>query len=258
MSNHCRKIVVVMAYFNRESLVRKTLETIYETAHTNYEIVIVDDASEQSIEDVFCDPGINHIRIPPKIKTWTCPVIPYNIGIARAFTYDPDIIVLQMAESYHVGDVLMYANDHVTEDNYVSFACWGDYERTTDTFKDIENDDPFRTDGGSTGWYNHPKWRNRAFHFCNAYNTETLRDLNGFDERFKDGAGRDDDDLVRRLKAAGIAVLFTDETQPFAVHQWHDRDHLNEEMYQRNRVVYDSVVRENSGVRAQHVFTENF
>lgn len=252
-----RKIAVVMTYYNRENQLRKTLETISETAHTDYEIVIVDDASEQPIKNLLRGPGINHVRIEPEDKTWTCPVVPYNMGILVALrNFSPDIVVIQNAECYHVSDVLMYANDHLANGNYISFACWNESRGSTDVFREIAQDDPLRTDGGTTGWYNHPV-NARAFHFCNAYNAEDMRELNGFDERFKDGAGCDDDDLVRRLRALGRSIAFTDETLPFVVHQWHSRSHLNQEMYDRNQIVCSQIARE-PGHRAQHIVTEDF
>lgn len=250
-----RKIAIVMTYFNRERLLIKTLESIVESKHPGFRIIVVDDASMPPLPSSML--GMEFIRIKPSQKCWTCPVVPYNMGIARALEQDADIIILQNAECYHIGDVLMYANDNLADDTYISFACWNESRECVDVHAEIGRDDPFRTDGGSTGWYNHPRWNPRAFHFCNAYHAETLRELNGFDERFKDGAGTDDNDLVRRLGIAGICAHYTDETKPFVVHQWHSRGHLTEEMYQRNRLVYDTFGG-NGIIKAQHILTEDF
>ena len=249
-----RKIAVVMAYYNREQQLVKTIKSIYKSAHDSFRIIVVDDASAR-VPYIGGD-VIHHIRVEPEEKTWTCPAVPYNMGIKYALDHNPDIVVVQNAECYHVGDVLMYANDHLA-DNYISFACWNESPGSTDLLADIAKDDPFRTDGGTTGWYNHKRWNPRAFHFCNAYNAEDIRALNGFDERFKDGAGYDDNDLVRRLGVMGRGAVFTDETLPFVAHQHHDRGHVTNELYQKNQIVWGQIVTE-PGYRAQHILTEDF
>jgi glycosyltransferase involved in cell wall biosynthesis len=250
-----RKVVVVIAYFNREQQLVKTIKSICESEHNDTEVVVVDDASSRP-PYVGAD-ILHHIRIEPEEKVWTCPVIPYNMGIKYALDLGAEIVIIQNAECYHWGDVCTYADVHLADNNYISFACWNESSGCTDLLAEIAQDDPFRTDGGTTGWYNHPKWNPRAFHFCNAYNAEDMRQLNGFDERFKDGAGYDDNDLVRRLQALGRPILFTDETQPFVAHQAHDRSHINQTLYQKNHVLYGSIMQE-PGYRAQHIVTEDF
>jgi len=256
-----RKIGVVMTYFDRWQQLGKTLATIARSQQADYHVIIVDDASAKlpylpSME-AGAIYGAEVIRIDLPQKTWTEAVVPFNMGIARALRWGADIIVLQNAECYHVGDVLMYANDHVTDGCYVSFACWNESRGCADVYAEIARDDPFRTDGGTTGWYNHPKWNPRAFHFCNAFSAEAMRKLNGFDERFKDGIGCDDNDLVRRLQALGQGIVFTDETKPFVVHQWHDRGHQSKAGYLRNEALYGQIMQE-LGYRAQHIATEDF
>jgi glycosyltransferase involved in cell wall biosynthesis len=248
-----RKIGVVIAYYNRAHLLRNTLKTIFTTEHTDYRIVIVDDASSEPLDL----PDVEIIRVDPHEKTWTCPVIPYNMGIARVL--DADIIVIQNAECAHFGDVLMYANDLVTDTNYISFGCWSLAEGRTldDVWPDIIADNPLRTDGGGTGWYNHPRWNVRRFHFCMAMSKQTMLDLNGFDERFKDGAGYDDNDLVRRLSRMKRWFIMTNEYEPFVVHQWHDRDHVSEAGYQKNQALYLRIEQEEN-YRAHHILTGDF
>ena len=80
--------------------------------------------------------------------------------------------------------------------------------------------------------------------------------LNGLDERFKDGLGCDDNDLVRRLGLLGLRCNLTDETKPFVVHQWHDRGYQSEAKYQKNQALYDRIAQ--GGYRAQHLVTEDF
>ena len=43
--------------------------------------------------------------------------------------------------------------------------------------------------------------------------------LNGFDERYANGIGFDDDEFVHRVKLLGLTTNIHDK--PFAIHQWH-------------------------------------
>ena len=81
-------------------------------------------------------------------------------------------------------------------------------------------------------------------------------ELNGMDERFKDGLGCDDNDLVRRLEKLVPYHILTDENRPFVVHQWHDRGYQDEEKYQKNRELYNHMPKDN--YRAQHLITGDF
>lgn len=244
-----------MTYFNRKQQLGKTLATIVTSKHPDFHVIVVDDASTKPIQLGPMEAEV--IYIEPRQKAWTEAVIPFNMGIARALDWGADVVMIQNAECYHVRDVLMYANDHVTDDRYVSFACWNERQGATDIFAEIAQDDPFRTDGGMTGWYNHPKWNARAFHFCNAYSASAMRKLNGFDERFKDGMAYDDVDMTRRLQMLGQDILFTDETLPFVVHQWHSRSHQSQALYRKNEALY-SIIMQEPGYKAQHVVTEDF
>ena len=253
-----KKIVVVITHYDREKQLCKTLKSIEQTTHKFYHIVIVDDASPKPLH-IPVDTYIDIIHIDPSTKKWSGPVVPFNIGIAYALTLKPDIIMMQNAECYHVGDVLMYANDHVTDNRWVSFACWNLEKEFTgtdyDIFDVIEKRRVSPNLCAGTGWYNHPI-NPRLFHFCNAMSANTMKALNGMDERFKDGVGYDDDDLVRRLLKLIPHYILTDETKPFVVHQWHDRSYQDEKKYQKNRELYNHMPKDN--YRAQHLITEDF
>lgn len=256
-----KKIVVVITYYDREKQLCKTLKSIQQSAHNNYLVIIVDDASPTPLmpfRDLLLPTCI--MRIVPSNKQWSGPVVPFNMGIAHALTYEPDIIMMQNAECYHVGDVLMYANDHVTDNRWVSFACWNLENEFTDTdydiFDVIEERRTSSNLGAGNGWYNHPS-NARLYHFCNAMSANTMTALNGMDERFKDGIGYDDDDLVRRLLKLVPHYIITDETKPFVVHQWHDRSYQDRERYLKNEALNAQIMQEDN-YRAQHLITEDF
>jgi hypothetical protein len=254
-----KRIVVVMTYFNREAQLLKTLGTIVDSGHDNYHVVIVDDGSEKPLVlDMPHGPReTTVIRIEPEEKKGPY-VVPFNVGIGYSFHERPDIIIMQNAECYHMGDVLMYANDHVSDNQGVSFACWNEEGRIADVMEAIRlEEEPGAREYG-TGWYNH-RINARGYHFCNAYSRLAMIALNGMDERFMGGIGHDDDDLVRRQVALRLAMPITDETLPFVVHAAHERVVIPPEDAARNQALfYKLKTVERNNFRARHLVTPSF
>jgi GT2 family glycosyltransferase len=213
------KISIVMAYYNRRSQLLKTLESIRYFG--NPEIIIVDDASTERIDDI---EGINLVRIEPKDKWWiNGGSVQYNIGFAHA---TGDVIIIQNPECIHCGDILNYVME-LTLCNYFSFAAYSlDYhlEYTNYHLEALRRQvysEPQRCQVAHHGWYNHSIHRPEALHFCCAIKRKDLKRIGGFDERFANGIGFDDNDLVRRIRKAGIKISIIDD--PFVIHQKHQR-----------------------------------
>ena len=84
-----------------------------------------------------------------------------------------------------------------------------------------------------------------------------------FDERFSDGVGFADNDLVRRMVQMKLKILITDEDKPFVVHQHHSRS-WQLDLYKsggavgNNALFYHMRTIEAANYRAQHILTENF
>ena len=254
MSVH-KKTAVTMTYYNRSELFSRTLKTIKQSSHDDYRVVVVDDGSTED-PLVLDDSLVDVITVDPETKTWKMTVA-FNMAVVYALReYDPDIIIVQNAECYHVGDVLMYANDHVANGQCVSFACWNDEGRDPNVMKAIA-DDMDHTYG--CGWYNHPI-NPRCFNFCNAYSKHDMVLLNGMDERLKDGRGYADDDLVRRTHELKLRTLLTDETKPFVVHQYHSREHvIPTGLWNKNQAIYCAMkTNEGKNYTARHLVTEEF
>jgi len=183
----------------------------------------------------------------------------FNMGFKFAISGGADIILMQHAECYHVGDVISKATT-VTNRNYISFGCYSIDEETTfsehDIFKVIRNNDNRARKDGENAWYNHPMKRPVGYHFCSAITVDNLKRLNGFDERFKDGIAYDDDDFISRVKLLPLRVDITDT--PFVVHQWHFSGHgiipNKADMMLKNKELFMALKR-NKNVRAQHILT---
>jgi len=208
-------ISIVMTYYNRQTLLDKTLESIHRSAVKDYELIIVDDASDPAL---VCGEA-KIIRIEPQDKWWHNPCIPFNMGIREA---KGEIIILQNPECYHIGDVLSYARDNITPNLYLSFACYAFNERETETFHTgaipILENHTFRHPENN-GWYNHSLYRRAKYHFCSAIMKDDMDKLGGFDERYAEGVSYDDDDLVKRIQKQGMRVNIVDN--PYVIHQYH-------------------------------------
>lgn len=231
------KYSIVTAYYNRRTLFLNSLATIARSPHRkDLEIVVVDDASreDQRIEDLpqLFDLAINVVRVEPGEKWWRNPCIPFNIGFNQA---RGEIILLQNPECLHLGDIIGAVKRELQPNKYLNFACYSIDEPTTHAISALDSKDSAyekqlrslvlptqkraTVNDGETGWYNHSQVKPSRFHFCSALLRDDLRDLGGFDERYANGTGYDDNDLLTRILRKGMQVKIVDD--PFVVHQYH-------------------------------------
>ncbi|AUV58485.1 glycosyltransferase [Bandra megavirus] len=120
-----KKVTIVMAYHNRKPQTIATLDSIQKTTYSNFNVIIVDDASteENRLEDIIYRYSypIKLIRINPENKTWINPCVAYNVGLLQA---DGDIIIIQNPEIFHVGDIISHAVNNLTVDQYFVYSCY--------------------------------------------------------------------------------------------------------------------------------------
>ena len=258
------KIVIVMTYFNRLPLLEHTLKSIYKTKHKDFEIVIVDDRSDEIVDFSVYGRRIHTYRVGDE-KWWTNPVIAYNLGIHEAMKYNPDAIILQNAECYHFGDILKYTSENLTNDNYLSFSALAlDQDNTAKGISDkmirlllpIEYSYPNNPDVPGLGWYNHPTLIPRAYDFCAAVTRENIIKLNGYDERFAKFVAYGDNDLILRVRRMGLNVRIP--LDPFVVHQWHEHSHIDvTTMGDMGLSLYQNIEAKETGYKARHTHTRD-
>lgn len=220
------KISIVMTFWNRKQQLLNTLKSIAKYNH-DIEIIIVDDASTNG-EDISYLAN-DYIKVAVlKDKTWINPCIGFNTGFSMA---TGDLIIIQNSECYHVGDILRHAKKNVAPNRYVTYSALSVNEEVTRQitegadvktlvapFMERSIDVP---DWDGNGWYNHSAFRPGAYHFCSAILRDDLYDLGGFDERYFDGLGFDDNELLARIHKKGMHISIID--YPFVVHQWHPK-----------------------------------
>lgn len=240
-------ISIVMSYYNRLALLRHTLKTISQSAFTDVEVVIVDDYSNKenqltSIPKEFPSLNFQIIQMASlsKSKTYFNPCVPYNVGFRAS---KGDKILIQNPECCHVGDVLTYVNNNVTNENYLSFHCYGSDKADLELIhkgKPISTDKPQPT---KARWYNHKTIRPVGYHFASAISRENLKKLNGFDERMALGHSYDDDEFLQRIKFLNLNIEFVED--PFVIHQFHGKSFnnpLNPEPTTNNKEVLDLIL----------------
>ena len=230
-------ISICMAFYNRQALLDKTLESLHKSAIKDYELIIVDDASDVPL---VCDEA-KIIRVDKKDKWYTCSAVAFNRAFREA---TGDIIIIQNPECYHVGDILSYVREHLRNNQYFSFACYAINNKETKDFHGgvmptIQNK---RIDDGN-GWYNHTKYRPVGYHFCSAIMRKDLDRIGGFDERYSRGVAFDDDAFIRTIKSKGMNVKIINS--PYVIHQYHTHFEFEgnsrwRPLHARNQALYNT------------------
>ena len=224
-----KKISVVMTYHNRLQALGKTLETIALSSMKNdIEVIIMDDASreEQKADKLVKghDLDINYTYINKKDKWWVNPCHVFNLGFSKT---TGEIIIIQDAECFHVGDLVGHAFIN-TKENYLVYSCKNIKKPETDQVAKISpNSSEFlqHTNGlqkQSHGWYNHPKYNPRKYHFTASILKKNLTALGGFDERYAPGYCFDDDEFLARVERSPFPLVMVPPNEVFSVHQWHE------------------------------------
>lgn len=219
-------ISIVMAYYNRLPQLRHTLKSILRSAEQDYEVIIVDDFSDDLnnislINSEFPSLDIKIIEMRKLLgKKYYCnPCVAYNTG----FRYSRgDKIIIQNPECCHMGDVISYVKHNLTDSDYYTFHCWAMSKSDTDRLQQNLPTSIGKVEGKSR-WYNHKTERPAALHFTSAITRKNLVDLNGFDERYSQGFNYDDNEFVERIKNKSLDIKFIED--PFVVHQYHRKSY---------------------------------
>lgn len=207
-------ISIVMTYFNRLPQLLNTLDSLCQ--YDDFNVVIVDDNSPEQLDLNIYPFDIHVLRLNRKVCLNPAPV--FNFGFNHAIKEcKADIIILQNAECYHVGNILSAVRNELTDKNYLSFAAYSLAKGQNITFRDFNNKGAISN--GDSAWYNHSVFRPEAFHFCCAITASNLCKLNGFDERFALALGWEDNYFIHQVKTLGLDIRIIDN--PFVLHQYH-------------------------------------
>lgn len=244
-------ITIVCTYHNRPDSLQWTLKSFLKYDPKDFNVLIINDNSDNDIILPDLPYKVRVINSNKQDDIWSGKyVCVFNMAFFYALECDPDIIIMQHSECYHVGDVLSYAKK-VTDKTYVSFGCYalGEHE-TPDTVQIINR--PCTPDG-QRSWYNHPVIRPVGYQFCAAMTAKNLIKLNGFDERFKDGCAYEDNYFLHQVAMLGLTVEITDD--PIVYHQYHPvQGNRSPEAWMRNQSLFMQLSKGND-YRAKHLLT---
>ena len=233
-------ISVVTTYNNRKPQFIRTLDVIsrYVPSQTkDVEVIVVDDGSdeEHSLRGVVDQYPfqIKLLEVSKESKNYFNPCVPFNIGFREAVG---DIVIIQSPECYYTGNIFKHIENNFKPGTYGSYACYSPSQRNSDRFACISPiGDQFEQDhvdllremrqksadevGRVDCWYNHSVYRPCCFHFTAVISKEDLDGLNGFDERYSQGFGYDDNELLERACRKGLVTPVYDDL--VVIHQFH-------------------------------------
>lgn len=241
-----KKISVVLAYYNRRQYLTYALNSLVRQTHKPYEIIVVDDDSDQEGEYIlngyashFLDISMRYVRIKKEKPEYRTSVFAMNEGIFQSFG---DIVVLSSAETIHgphnlrrVFNLLrknpnsfVFSQRFYFQQRYAyipEFVKWNPSDIATCenvvTWKKghVAGDGEItRQDNMVTGI------------ICGT--KDNFYKLNGFDEE-KTEWGANDYDFNRRAKLAKIELVF--DQRIWGIHQWHKRNDFDVKKSQNQR-----------------------
>jgi len=247
-------VSIVLTYHNRPDQLRQSIRSLRSFCGQNLpdtEVVIVDDASRSGMEargvlqDMKFDAKL--IEISPEEKTWVNPSVPYNRGFKAA---TGDIVVIQNAETFYMGNVLSVVRQLVTDANYVVFPCYSttqhQFHKILEVWGSPQLDwvsnirrilHPFQSDQ----WFHHPVHNPVWYHFTTAMARKNLMGIGGFNEIFANGYCFDDNEFLLRIRRSGLQITPVTEDQAYVVHQWHPKNpnlHGGCPLWEKNRQLY--------------------
>ena len=258
------KLHIIIAYNNRKKQFLRTLNSFEKSIYSqNIIVIVVDDGSDVSnrLENIVNDYSfeIRLIRIEGKIKTWTNPCVTYNIGFAQIDINETNNkIIIQNPECFHYGDVIAHVEEHLNNENYLSYDClslpkWFDHSLIeSDRLIKILASTTITSEQGNPEnqvlWYSHSKYKRKALHFCTAISFLNLRHLNGFNLEYSNGHCYDDDEFFERIKQLGLNIDYVNG--PFSIHQFHDmyRNSFSQDdliACEKNRILLDNSLKNN-------------
>jgi len=223
------KYSVIMPYHNRAAQLKNTLHAFRDwySGRNDYEVIVVEDP-KNLLDRALHSELVSILTEYPWTRLVSFESAPfynpsplYNKGAeASAGRY----LLLTNPECRHVSDVFGGLDEEFDQgDNcYVICAC-----RAMDQRRNFWR------------WYQHSVHRNACYHFCSAISRFNYWRAGGFDERFRDGYGYEDNAFRDRVRKLGVPFITRDDL--IVEHQWHVkvRPPNYREALRKNRILYE-------------------
>jgi hypothetical protein len=221
-------VSVVMTTHNRQEQTLYTLNTLCQ--HDQVVVILVDDSDNGYLSEtqlMTYHLPIVYITIESQRKTWLNPCINFNIGFQEVNT---PFVIIQNAEVCHVGDVIKYVTEHLTDNNYLIFDVVATHNPTINCLirgLDYQSLMTFlegHTVEHDVKWIQHRRWP-RNLHNLVALTVGNLRRMGGFDHRFAYASCFDDDEWLLRITRLPLTLenVWHEDHQLMGIHQWHQQ-----------------------------------
>lgn len=247
------KYSIILPYYDRPQL-RDTLRSIYNhyNSRDDYEVIIVVDSKNTGDKSVQLRSILKEFKrleivtISDPVKSYN-PSTKYNRGVAIS---RGEFIVITNPEIFHEVDILAGLDNEFDKDNgcYVICSCRSViYDRNKfESYRDYKN---YRLNPEfqfCESWYQHSLYRNEMFHFCSAMSKKTYLKIGGFDERFRNGIGFEDNNFIHRVKVNSVPIILRDDL--ITLHIEHDKSYIagHEELIEINRGIFVKQLAENN------------
>ncbi|MGG2024822.1 glycosyltransferase [Gottfriedia sp. S16(2024)] len=128
-------VSVIIPTFNREKLINRTIESVLSQTYTNFEVIIVDDASTDNTEKVikgFRDERIKYIRLEENSRGTK----PRNIGILES---KGELIALLDSDDVWLPNKLEKQIEFIKDDIGNDFMCFTDVILKADNSKEVKS-----------------------------------------------------------------------------------------------------------------------
>lgn len=223
-------ISLILPYWNRQAAADLSLALMARHyADLALEVIVVDDGSTPPYQAPAALPfPVRVVRLPTKAAPMN-PCTPINAGAAIA---QGEYIALSNPEILHESPVLPAMLDEAQRGGpltYVLAACWDPERKRWHCHTSNK-----RSDSGDVGSY---LPAGADYHFMALMHRSLWEAAGGFDEDYRDGAGYDDPDFVRRLHRAGASFVIRDDL--VVTHPRHGaRAGWTPAMFTRNRMIF--------------------
>lgn len=195
-------ISMVWPYWKRQAVADRAVALLAKHyAHMDLELIVVDDGSDPPYRAPAAAVNLRVIRLSAKHQPLN-PCVPINRGVAEA---RGDIIALSSPDIMHVRPVLEAMREELGDDHakYVQCAVWFPEKNAWHCHSTRK-----RPDVGDVGSWLPP---NADYHFMVMMHRSLWHTAGGFDEEYRQGAGYDDPDFVRRVHRAGAKFVLRDD-----------------------------------------------
>ena len=253
------KYSVLMPYYDRKTLYNTLMSFKYHYGNRrDYEVIIIEDQKNTDEKHKDLLNIINVYSNCMNIQYYTSnfegfnPTPSFNYASSKS---SGEYLIITNPECFHVVNIIGELDKiySVSPNSYVLCACINvlsisdqinDFNKFEfiparmgiDGMKDIPYGDILQlkdVDSLKTqdqlDWYQHSIYHNRGLHFCSSISKRKYQEISGFDEKYNQGIGWEDNDFINKIRLGNIEIIYRDDLLVF--HQFHKREYHRKNMH---------------------------